>query len=710
MTEASRLRAAGALGALLAVAMSTAAAQAPVAPTSGVYDGPRHISDARMVENAAALAAQAADPSMKREATLPQDWTYSLAPGVTTRQVNLYVDGGTRLQGTLFLPKDFSPKASYPAIVAGHGINALAIGIQKYAARFAERGLVALSIDYQSYGFSDSGADELLLLDPDPSTDAAALTLTRARVRIKRTNLNNVEEVKAFRAAISWLQGEPGVDPDRVGVWGTSNAGTVLSALVGIDGRIKAAVIHVMGIAPASLAALDIRGEAFTDAVTRVRTGQGAETGAGFSFQTNVDLWYRTRNRDIAPGAMLARVRSTTPVLFLPAERDELTGGNRTALAGSAFLTSRGVPSQVITFPGLTHFQPYSGTGFEVGSHLAADWYDRFLGRRKEAHPEDPRGARSHPGGPFRHEGRPTVVRRVTNSGPALPAGVTFTEATWYSEQVKVGGRLFQPAAAGSASKPGVILAPAPGETARSLDGYAMTLAQQDIVALAVDYRGWGASGGKLHLAERVDTYDKFRLSEHTTLLAVRRGRLDPDDQVQDIRNAITFLQSHAGVDPARIGVLGVDLAGGHVVSVMGLDARAKAGVGVSAVIPGAGEAKLSHVPDASAQADLIRLAREGVPPRTEEEARRRNALEARLALAEYKPFWRIDGIPKTAALRFIVGGRDDRPGTGVSAAAETLGDRASLHALPDAGARLSADQARAAAADAAAWLKGRLD
>ena len=294
-------------------------------------------------------------------------------------------------------------------------------------------------------------------------------------------------------------------------------------------------------------------------------------------------------------------------------------------------------------------------------------------------------------------------------TAPALPAGVTFSEADWHSEQVKVAGRLFQPAAAGSASRPGVVLAPAPGETAITLDVYATALAQHGIAALAIDYRGWGASGGRLYLAERVDTYDKFRLSEHTALLAVRRGRLDPDDQVQDIRNAITFLQSHAGVDPARIGVLGVDLAGGHVVSVMGLDARAKAGVGVSAVIPGAGEAKLSYIPAAPAQADMIRLAREGAPPRTEAEARRRNAIEARLALAEYKPFWRIDAVPKTAALRFIVGGRDDRPGTGVSAAAKALGHRATLHTLPDAGARLSAEQSRAAAADAAAWLKGRL-
>ncbi len=45
-------------------------------------------------------------------------------------------------------------KASYPGIVVAHGINALAIGIEKYAARFAERGFVAMAFDYQSYGFS----------------------------------------------------------------------------------------------------------------------------------------------------------------------------------------------------------------------------------------------------------------------------------------------------------------------------------------------------------------------------------------------------------------------------------------------------------------------------------------------------------------------------------------------------------------------------
>jgi uncharacterized protein len=368
----------------------TASAQTPAPaaparpqPTSGEYTGPKHIPDAVIAAKAADFAVQASDAKWKRSATIPEDWNYKLAEGVTTRQVSFYVDGGTRLQGKVFYPKGFDSKASYPGIVVAHGINALAIGIEKYAAKFAERGMVAMAFDYQSYGFSDSGADELLLLAPDTTTDAHAVAIKEARVRIKRTNLNNVEELKAFRAAISYMQGEPGVDPNRIGSWSSSNGGTVSSALVGTDGRVKAAVIHVMGTAPNPLRALDITGASLDDAFTRVRTGQGAETEAGFSFPTNVDLWYRSRSRDIQSGAMLERVRPTTAVLFLPAEKDELIGGNRSALAGSAFLTEHGVNSQVVTFPGLTHFQPYAGTGFEAGSSLAADWYAKFLGGKK---------------------------------------------------------------------------------------------------------------------------------------------------------------------------------------------------------------------------------------------------------------------------------------------------------------------------------------
>ena len=289
-----------------------------------------------------------------------------------------------------------------------------------------------------------------------------------------------------------------------------------------------------------------------------------------------------------------------------------------------------------------------------------------------------------------------------------LPAGVTMREANWYSEQVRVSGRLFLPSGpSDGAAKPAVVLAPDWGKTADTLDAYAAELAAQGIVALSVDYRGWGRSGAQLYLGERVDTYDKMRFSEQTPDIVFRH----PDHQVQDLRNAITFIQSEPGVDRTRIGVLGVGLGGGHVVSVMGMDARAKAGVGVTPDIPGQGEPEKSFIPDAATQAELIKLAREGAPPRTESAARARNANEGRLALAEYKPFWRLDAIPATAAVRFIVAETDDFLDNAVNAraAARELKGAKDVQSIPGALHKLTPAQAAEAARLAATWMKDKL-
>ena len=325
---------------------------------------------------------QATDADMKRDGgTQPRDWNYDLPEGVTTRQVTFYVGGGTPLYGKLFLPRQFSPRGRWPAVVVGHGINALSIGIEKYAARFADRGLVAMAIDYQSYGFSGSGADDLRLLEPDTTTDARTVTEKQARVLVKRTNLNNVEEVADFRAAVSFLQGEPGIDPERIGIWGSSNGGTVVVAVAAADARVKAVVSQVSGAPPSARGPAPLAAPMLDDAVRRARTGQGAEVDGGFSFKSKVDMWSAQRNRDVRPGSTLDQIPATTHVLFLPAENDELSGpGGAGALAATKYLMERGVTAQTIIYPELTHFQAYSHTGFEVGSTLAADWFLKYLG------------------------------------------------------------------------------------------------------------------------------------------------------------------------------------------------------------------------------------------------------------------------------------------------------------------------------------------
>ena len=335
---------------------------------------------------------QATDADMKREGgTQPRDWDYNLPDGVTTRQITFYVDGGTPLYGKLFFPKGFKVSDRRPAVVVGHGINALSIGIEKYAARFAERGLVAMAIDYQSYGFSGSGSDDLKLLEADPTTDVQVLAEKRLRVVVKRTNLNNAHEVDDYRAAISYLQGEPGVDPDGIGLWGSSNAGSVVIAVAAIDARAKAVVSQVAsprpaprGPAPPPTAA---QAAMMDDAIKRARTGQGAEVDGGFSFKSKIDLFGNFRNRDIRAGSTLDQIAQTTKILFLPAEKDELTGGPEGAQEATRYLNGRGVTAQTVVYPELTHFQAYSNTGFDVGSTLAAEWFLKYLSAPVSAKP-----------------------------------------------------------------------------------------------------------------------------------------------------------------------------------------------------------------------------------------------------------------------------------------------------------------------------------
>jgi len=339
---------------------------------------PGQISTDIIEKHRADLQKQATDPAMKRErGTQPEDWLFALADGVTTRQITFYADG-TPCYGRIFFPRGFTTGGKWPAVVVGHGINAQAVGIEKYAARFAERGLVAMAIDYRTYGYS--GGD-VLLLEPDTTTDARAVWEKDARIKIKRTNLNNFRETEDFRAAVSYIQSEPGVDPERIGVWGSSNGASVVLMVAALDSRVKAVVAQVGAVGGLSASGpAAIPPQMLEDGIKRARTGQGAEVDGGFSFRSKIDMWSGQVNREFRPGALLDRIPETTKILWMPVEKDELIpprGANGPYAGSKAFKGT----SQVIEVPYVTHFQAYSFTAFEVGSTLAADWFLKYLGR-----------------------------------------------------------------------------------------------------------------------------------------------------------------------------------------------------------------------------------------------------------------------------------------------------------------------------------------
>jgi hypothetical protein len=77
--------------------------------------------------------------------------------------------------------------------------------------------------------------------------------------------------------------------------------------------------------------------------------------------------------RGYEPGLYLPLI-TPTPLLMIIASHDSLTGGN---LAASAFTTAA-EPKQAVFVPG-GHFAAYTGTGFEIASTAARDWFVRHL-------------------------------------------------------------------------------------------------------------------------------------------------------------------------------------------------------------------------------------------------------------------------------------------------------------------------------------------
>lgn len=74
-------------------------------------------------------------------------------------------------------------------------------------------------------------------------------------------------------------------------------------------------------------------------------------------------------------------------------------------------------------------------------------------------------------------------------------------------------------------------------------------------VSLAIDYRGWGDSGGE-------------------------RGRMAPLEQVDDVRNGLTFLETLEFVDPDRLAVFGASFGALIAPYAAAIDSRVKVNLG----------------------------------------------------------------------------------------------------------------------------------
>ena len=290
-----------------------------------------------------------------------------------------------------------------------------------------------------------------------------------------------------------------------------------------------------------------------------------------------------------------------------------MTQGAAGAIEAAKFLTGRGVPSQAIVLPG-SHALP--GV-FKRGIR------DRIESRRglvPEVSGVGIQGRRRSG-----HRGDHSSYRGTGCGSPAA-ASRTRRHVLQRRREVVREGVLAPPDFRRAATRLQSSSRRTPATRPRTWSRKPLALAQRGLVAVAIDYRGWGKSGAFIYLAEPVRWDDRLRFSQHTAKVRLRRGRLIPEAQVIDIRNAITYIQGEPGVDATRIGVIGIrpgrlarrggrrerrarESRRGHRCH------RSRQGRGTRVVCA-----------DAALQASMVKLARTGQAPATEAAATAMNA------------------------------------------------------------------------------------
>src|SRR6516164_4420825 len=236
------------------------------------------------------------------------------------KTVTIYSDG-TKMVGDLYLPAGFQKGQKRPAVVFCAGTAGTRRGTpQQLAPRFLEAGFVFLAFDYRGWGDSDG---KLLPVEPLPKPDAKGEVTVK--VRVVRWQMDFADQTQDIRAAIGFLAGEPCVDPERIGIMGTSYGGGLVTWVAANDPRVKCVVAQVPGMGGG-------RGPAAEQRIYELATKQARGETEPVPFETGKPTGAMARYKQmrynpakgIGFNPIEAAAKIKVPMLLVLAEKEEL--------------------------------------------------------------------------------------------------------------------------------------------------------------------------------------------------------------------------------------------------------------------------------------------------------------------------------------------------------------------------------------------------
>lgn len=275
---------------------------------------------------------------------------------------------GLALDADIYRPLDTATDTKLPAIVLSHGIGGDKFTCERYAAKFAASGMISISFSQTSWGNSQG---RIMLVGDAPEPDEHGEMI--AKVRMARELMDPLDWVDCYRSVLDYLEGEPGVDPQRIGAWGTSFGGGTALYAASIDDRVKALAIQVpavFNVPPEMTQIGSMRAK-------QIARGEIPPLPMGVDSLPNLNgTPHFARMAQYKVGDQVERVN--VPTLILDAANEELFDITQSGGRAYEVLKARGIEAYYEVLPDIDHYGIYFG-GFDRGSDLANDWFLRHL-------------------------------------------------------------------------------------------------------------------------------------------------------------------------------------------------------------------------------------------------------------------------------------------------------------------------------------------
>jgi dipeptidyl aminopeptidase/acylaminoacyl peptidase len=291
-----------------------------------------------------------------------------------TRSISFFSEG-VRLGGTLFTPGDLRSGDRRAGIVLCHGYTGVRdLYLPDIANVLCEAGYVVLTFDYKGWGDSDG----------------------------PKSRLAPYSRVIDSQSAVTWLGAQEVVDPERLGIYGTSYGGATAVWVAAVDPRVQC-VVSVVGVGNGQRWMRSVRRpdeyydllqRSAEDRVRRVMEGHSAlaeRTEILLPDRQSAELAAAARRSN--PGAVsqipLEFIDDTLgfnaewvvdriaprPVLFITSDNDRLVPPEES----EAMYRRAGEPKKLFVLRGFGHYEVYTGEAFRQVMAETLLWFRQFL-------------------------------------------------------------------------------------------------------------------------------------------------------------------------------------------------------------------------------------------------------------------------------------------------------------------------------------------